>query len=144
MEKDIRWLQRFSNFKKALSSLTAAVDLSKTRMLSDLEEQGLIKAFEYTYELAWNVMKDYYAWQGGIEKIQGSRDAIRMAVQSGLISDGKVWMEMVESRIETVHGYDHKIADRIAGRICKVFHLLFCDFSQTMTHKIRNIDDSLS
>lgn len=51
-------------------------------------------------------MKDLYGYQGGTERLQGSRDAIRMALQNGLIRTGKDWMEMVESRIETVHGYD--------------------------------------
>ena len=109
-EKYIRWEQRFSNFRKALIALTKAVVLSEESPLTELEEQGLIKAVEYTYEPAWNVMKDFYRYQGGTERIQGSRDAIRMAIQSGLISDGKIWMEMVDNRIETVHVYDQATA----------------------------------
>ena len=135
MKKDIRWEQRFSNFRKALAALSKAVLLSEERPLTELEEQGLIKAFEYTYELAWNVMKDFYGYQGGTEKIQGSRDAIRMAVQSGLISDGKIWMEMVDSRIETVHGYDQATAGHIVSRILSSYHALFQSFERTMEQK---------
>jgi hypothetical protein len=51
---DIRWIQRFDNYKKALTQLDAAVALSKSRSLSDLEQQGLIKGFEFTFELAWH------------------------------------------------------------------------------------------
>ena len=134
--------KRFDNFKKARYSLSKAVELSETRSLSELEQQGLIKAFEYTYELAWNVMKDFYGFQGGSEKIQGSRDAIRMASQSGLIENGKVWMEMVESRIETVHGYDQTTAEYIVGQIIKQYHVLFQKFEMEMQNRLKNAADN--
>jgi hypothetical protein len=44
--------------------------------LNELEEQGLIQAFEFTW--AWNVMKDYFEYQGNTT-ITGSRDATREA-----------------------------------------------------------------
>ena len=59
MSQDIRWQQRLANYAKALDSLTAAAELAAHRPLSDLEKQGLIHAFEFTHELAWNVMRDY-------------------------------------------------------------------------------------
>lgn len=83
--KDIRWKQRFANYQKALAQLSKFVEKNN---LNELEEQGVIKAFEYTYELAWNVMKDYYEYQGE-KDIQGSRDAIRLAFKRGLIADGE-------------------------------------------------------
>ena len=55
MNEDMRWKQRFQNYKKALATMKAALALAKSRDLSDLEEQGLIKGFEFTFELAWNV-----------------------------------------------------------------------------------------
>lgn len=55
-DPDIRWRQRLGSFDKALGQLADAVELSRQRELSDLERQGLIKAFEFTHELAWNVM----------------------------------------------------------------------------------------
>nr|VFJ56069.1 MAG: nucleotidyltransferase substrate binding protein, HI0074 family [Candidatus Kentron sp. DK] len=73
---DIRWRQRFDNYRQALARLRDAVALRQQRPLSDLEQQGLIKAFEFTHELAWNVMKDYFEYQGNT-RITGSRDAIR-------------------------------------------------------------------
>jgi nucleotidyltransferase substrate binding protein (TIGR01987 family) len=73
--EDIRWKQRFSNYTNALEQLQEAVDLSCERELSMLEKQGLIQAFEYTHELAWNVMKDFLEYQGN-QNVKGSRDAI--------------------------------------------------------------------
>ncbi|SEF46462.1 Nucleotidyltransferase substrate binding protein like [Algoriphagus boritolerans DSM 17298 = JCM 18970] len=78
MNTKIRWQQRLTNYSKALRQLERAVALSRERELSDLEEQGLIQAFEFTHELAWNVLKDFFAFQGNPD-ITGSRDASREA-----------------------------------------------------------------
>lgn len=89
--QDIRWQQRLANYDRALGRLTAAVELSHQRPLTDLEKQGLIQAFEFTHELAWNVMKDYLTWQGTVD-ITGSRDATRESFSRGLVQDGEGWM----------------------------------------------------
>jgi DNA-binding HxlR family transcriptional regulator len=73
MTEDIRWKQRFDNFKRSLKQLDDAMMIIAERELNDLEKQGVIQAFEYNYELAWNVMKDFYEHQGE-HNIQGSRD----------------------------------------------------------------------
>lgn len=59
MNIDIRWQQRLANFTKAFAELSAAIGLSEQRPLTKLEQQGLIQAFEYNYELAWNCIKDF-------------------------------------------------------------------------------------
>lgn len=82
-ELDIRWQQRLANYSKALDQLSNAIITSRQRPLSELEKQGLIQTFEFTHELAWNVMKDYFAYQGN-PGITGSRDAAREAFQKGL------------------------------------------------------------
>jgi nucleotidyltransferase substrate binding protein (TIGR01987 family) len=110
---DVRWTQRFNHFTKALGQLEKFIQKGK---LNELEEQGLIQAFEYTYELAWNTLKDYLEAQGETE-IHGSRDAFRLAFQRGLIEDGETWMEMVRSRTLTTHTYNEEIARQIANSI---------------------------
>ena len=116
MIKDIRWIQRFNNYQKALKNLTEAVDLVAERKLSNLEEQGLIKAFELVHELSWLTIKDYYQNQGEIS-IQGSRDAFRLAFKRGLIENGDVFMESIKSRQLSVHTYDEKTADKLQFEI---------------------------
>ena len=128
---DIRWQQRLSNYSKALDQLGRAVEISTRRPLSELEQQGLIQAFEFTHELAWNVMKDYFVYQGN-PGITGSRDATREAFQRGLIVDGEGWMEMIVSRNQTSHTYQQKVADEIAGHITGRYSQLFRDFLQKM------------
>lgn len=120
MQKDIRWIQRFNNFKKALNELRKAVALSETRKLSSLEEQGVIQSFEYTYELAWNVLKDYLNHKG-IEKIIGSKDTTRQAFKNGLITNGEIWMDMLIKRNLTAHTYDDTIANEVFHEIVETY-----------------------
>ena len=87
-DPDVRWRQRFDNFQRALQVLERGVELARQRPLSELEQQGLIQGFEFSHELAWNLLKDYLQHQG-ITGIIGSRDATRLAFQNDLISDGE-------------------------------------------------------
>lgn len=121
MSCDSRWLQRFANYKKALQQLSRFIEKTK---LNELEEQGLIQAFEYCYELAWNVIKDYYHQQGEAN-LQGSKDAFRLAYQRGLIQNGKMWMQMVSSRILTSHTYNEDTAKQVAEAIRNDYFTLF-------------------
>lgn len=124
MHNDIRWLQRFSNYKKAFSQLYDAVELSHTRELSLLEKQGLIQAFEFTHELAWNVLKDYLEYQG-FQDIKGSRDTIREAFKRGLIKDGQTWMETIQARNITSHAYDEELVQKAYKTIVDEYIVLF-------------------
>jgi len=128
MQNDIRWKQRFYNYQKALIQLTKFIEKGE---LSELEEQGIIKAFEYTYELAWNVIKDYYEEQGEVS-IQGSRDALRLAFQRGLITDGDNWMKMIKSRIASVHTYNLEVAQQINQDIHDIYFQLFIELKEKM------------
>jgi nucleotidyltransferase substrate binding protein (TIGR01987 family) len=118
---DIRWQQRFSNYKKALASLEKFIIKPS---LNELEEQGLVKAFEYTYELAWNTIKDYYEYQDG-SQIQGSRDAISIAFNRGLISNADIWMKMLKDRNRTSHIYEEEIAEEISNSIINSYFAEF-------------------
>jgi nucleotidyltransferase substrate binding protein (TIGR01987 family) len=132
-KNDVRWKQRFNNYTKAWNSLSAAVDLSNQRPLSDLEKQGLIQGFEITHELSWNVLKDYLEEQG-FNGIIGSKNATREAFANELISDGEVWMDMIKARNLTSHIYNLEIAQSIAedivNRFSKEFALFAKNFGQ--------------
>jgi nucleotidyltransferase substrate binding protein (TIGR01987 family) len=127
--KDIRWKQRFANFSKALSQLEKFI--RKGADLNEMEQQGMIQAFEYNFELSWNLIKDYYEYQGATE-IQGSRDAFRMAFNRGLISDGESWMKMIESRKKTSHTYNEDTAAEIASAVLSEYFFMFNDLHKTM------------
>jgi nucleotidyltransferase substrate binding protein (TIGR01987 family) len=113
---DIRWIQRFDNYQRAYAQLRKAADLAAERTLSELEQQGLIQAFEFTHELAWNTLKDFLELNG-VTELYGSVKATRAAFARGLIENGEDWMEMIKSRNRSVHAYDQATADEIAGKI---------------------------
>ncbi|CZG72860.1 TPA: nucleotidyltransferase [Legionella pneumophila] len=128
---DVRWQQRLNNYASALQQLSLAVNLAQTRPLSDLEKQGLIQTFEFTHELAWNVMKDYFFFQGN-SAITGSRDATRESFNKGLIKEGEIWMEMIKSRNQTSHTYNQSVADEIVKNIINSYHTSFQAFLEKM------------
>lgn len=128
---DIRWLQRLASYEKALRQLAAAVELGRQRELTQLERQGLIKAFEFTHELAWNLMKDYFEYQGNAA-ITGSRDAIREAFRRNLIDRGEVWMDTIASRNQSAHTYNEATARGLEERIARDYVGLFQAFAERM------------
>ncbi len=132
MDEDIRWKQRFDNFLRALQTLTEAVDVSKQRSLSRLEQQGLIQGFEFTHELAWNVLKDYLEEQGYVNLI-GSKNATRTAFKNALIRDGEAWMDMIRARNLSSHTYNIEVAEEIATDILTRFYPAFVAMKQTFT-----------
>lgn len=134
-EKDIRWIQRFRNFRSALYRLGKAVEIvtkqiSEDEEVDDLLKEGLIQRFEYTHELAWKVMKDYAEYQGYTD-IRGSRDAFRKAFDMGLVTD-KSWMDSIIDRNLTLHNYDEDTAEDICENIVDVYYPLFVKFEKVM------------
>lgn len=128
---DIRWKQRLDNYARALVQLQAAMELQRSRPLSELEQQGMIQVFDFTHELAWNVMKDYFVYQGN-GRITGSRDASREAFANGLVDDGEGWMEMVQSRNQSSHTYNRATALALVSRISERYAALFEAFRLRM------------
>jgi nucleotidyltransferase substrate binding protein (TIGR01987 family) len=132
---DVRWLQRFSNFRKALHKLEQAVEIVSEKLdwgddVDDLLQEGLIQRFEYTHELAWKVMKDYAEYQGYTD-IKGSRDAFRMGLQMGII-DSQQWMISIEDRNQTSHNYDDETVNEIYEAIVNEYYPLFKKFEKEM------------
>lgn len=121
---DIRWIQRFNHFTQAFARLKEAVELAQQRQLSKLEEQGLIQAFEFTHELAWNTLKDFLKDRGA-QNLYGSKDATREAFKTGLIENGEAWMDMIASRNLTLHTYDEATAVKIVSAILDAYFAEF-------------------
>lgn len=121
MSADIRWIQRLDNFIRALAQLRYGVELLQERKLSILEEQGIIQAFEYNHELAWNLLKDYLSEYGGLVDFVGSRDTTREAFKRGLIEKGELWMSMIKSRNLSSHTYNEDTAKGLLNIIPEYF-----------------------
>jgi len=113
---DIRWKQRFNSYYKAFGQMERAVILANERALTELEEQGMIQAFEYTHELAWKMLKDFLEEKGNSE-LFGSKDTTRLAFKLEIIDNGEVWMDMIKSRNLTSHTYNEDTAQSIVSDI---------------------------
>lgn len=133
---DIRWTQRLVNFRRALATLQRAIGLAQSRPLSELEELGLIQAFEFTHELSWLLLKDFLVDQG-VAGISGSRDAVREAVVRQLLPQGDetVWMAMIRSRNLTSHTYNPAVAREIADLIVDRYGPVFQQLSGVMLER---------
>jgi nucleotidyltransferase substrate binding protein (TIGR01987 family) len=141
MAEDVRWKQRFDNYLRAFETLRRAVELARQRDLSELEQQGLIQGFEFTHELAWNVLKDYLE-ESGITGIIGSKGATREAFKNGLVVDGESWMEMINSRNLSSHTYNPDTADEVVSNILTRFYPAFEQIAATFSALAERSEDN--
>jgi nucleotidyltransferase substrate binding protein (TIGR01987 family) len=118
--KDVRWRQRFDNYDKAISHLELALQIQKPDVV---QRAGLIQFFEMSFELSWNVMKDYLAGQGFTD-VQSPRAAIKKAFETGLIEDGHGWLKLLEDRNLTSHLYDDATAIKVEELVRNEYYFL--------------------
>lgn len=110
MNNDIRWKQRFDNFKNAYKTFARTIERYEQNTDDDIIKMALVQAFEFTYELAWKTMKDYLENEG-YDEVNNSKQTIRTAFQAGLISNPEEWMAAVEKRNLASHTYNQVILD---------------------------------
>ena len=103
--KELRWKQRFQNYEKAFIQLSDAV--SQLDQLSTLEKEGLVQRFEYTFELGWKTLKDFFESKN--VEVKFTRDVIKESFKTELLDDGEIWLEMLEKRNLMSHTYDEVI-----------------------------------
>jgi nucleotidyltransferase substrate binding protein (TIGR01987 family) len=104
--EDIRWKQRFANFSKAMGHLENALEIPKRDML---QKAGIIQFFEMSFELAWNMVKDYLEDQGFVD-IKSPRGALKKGFEVNILEKGHEWMELLQDRNLTAHTYDEQKA----------------------------------
>ena len=137
--KDIRWIQRFSNFQKALEKLDKYCAVEN---MNELEEQGLIKSFEYTYELAWKTLQDFLH-EMGFEQIVGPKPVIDQSFQNGYIKNGIAWVRMHKSRNLTSHTYNSLTAEEIANEIRQEYIFLLTELKEHLLKEIETSGETL-
>ena len=99
MEQDIRWLQRYDSFHRANKRIQDITESDKKADdLSELEMEGLIQRFEYTFELGWKVLQDLLKYKG-YEFVQGPNGTLQKAFEDGLIADHDGWRRMAKARV---------------------------------------------
>jgi nucleotidyltransferase substrate binding protein (TIGR01987 family) len=120
MDKPVRWKQRFENFERAYLLLRDAFGKSPENM-SDLEKEGVIQRFEYTFELAWKTLKDYLIFNGVIFDQVTPRSVIKHAFAANIIEDGQTWMNMLEQRNLMSHTYNSIIFEEVFSKISRQY-----------------------
>jgi nucleotidyltransferase substrate binding protein (TIGR01987 family) len=116
MNPDIRWKQRFQNFGRGFVLLREALE-RKPESLSMLEKEGVIKRFEYTFELTWKTIKDYLEEGGLVISPVTPRQVIKEAFAAKVISDGDVWIRMLDNRNLLSHTYDSSVFEQAVEAI---------------------------
>lgn len=117
-----RWLYRFDNFKRAFSLLGEAIHTIRTRRISQLEQEGVIQRFEYTWELTWKVLRDYLEHKGVILETITPAAVIKAALAANLIKNGEVWMDALDARNKMSHTYNFKKFEKIIIDIEKNYY----------------------
>lgn len=130
--EDIRWKQRFQNFEKALKHLSDAMQIHNPDII---QKAGIIHFFEMSYELAWNMIKDYLQEQGFTD-IKSPKAAIKKAFETGLIINGHTWMELMLDRNLTTHTYDEEKASEVEALIQKKYYPLLNELHTTFKQKL--------
>ena len=116
MTQEIRWHYRFTNFSRAYSLLREALE-DGVQSLNQLEREGVIQRFEFTFELSWNLLKDKLEHDGIILPTVTPRAVIRQAFQSKLIDDCETWLDMLVDRNLMSHTYDFEKFEAVILRI---------------------------
>lgn len=102
-------------FRKALATLEAIY--LKPVMEDRVNVDATIQRFEFTFELAWKFLKEYFLDQGIV--VEYPKEVIKKAFAVGLIDNEELWIKMLFDRNMTSHTYDEKLADEIYERIKK-------------------------
>ncbi|HYD21416.1 MAG TPA: nucleotidyltransferase substrate binding protein [Flavipsychrobacter sp.] len=137
MSEDIRWEQRFSNFRKALAKLEVVAHDMEFEALSELEKEGLIQRFEYTFELAWKTLQDLLEHKG-YKDIAGPNPVLAQALKDGYITDEKGWRNMKRSRELTSHTYNNQTADEIAKSVMDTYYTLLVQLAKRLEEERRD------
>lgn len=98
---------QMEDLKKALARLGEAIELPSTAIHQD----ATIQRFEFTFELAWKVMKSIIN-EEGID-VASPKSTIREAADLHLIEDPKLWMEFLNARNLSAHTYREDIAQLV-------------------------------
>jgi nucleotidyltransferase substrate binding protein (TIGR01987 family) len=131
-----RWIYRFDNYKRAFSLLREAIETMQDRELLQLEKEGVIQRFEYTWELAWKVLKDYLEAQGVVLDTIAPSFVLRAALEAKLITNGDLWMQALDARNKMSHVYNMQKFEDVIQQIQKHYLALLDDLHLSMMERV--------
>jgi nucleotidyltransferase substrate binding protein (TIGR01987 family) len=110
-----------SDFESALKSLEDAV----SEAASELEIDGAIQRFEFTYELFWKFLKVHLQRQGIM--VNTPKECFKEAFKLGILQDEETALRIVDDRNLTTHLYDKATSREVFGRIKSVYFKLYTE-----------------
>lgn len=128
-----KMLVKMEDLARALSKLKES--LSRDPEQDDIVIDAAIQRFEFTYELSWKLMKSYLEYSG-VTDLSSPRSTIKAAFKAGLITDGELWLKMLEDRNRTSQTYDEATALDIFNNIKKIYITLLDDACTTLEKNI--------
>lgn len=132
-QTDIRWIQRYANFHRACQRLLEVTEADRLlEDLTELEREGLVQRFEYTFELAWKVLQDLLTFKG-YDFMAGPNGTLRMAFEDGLLSDHDGWRQMMKARNKLTHVYDEE-------EVFAIMELIFDEYAPVL----KKLDENLA
>lgn len=97
--------------QKALATLHLALCQPKDEFIRD----AVIQRFEYSYELAWKLLRRYLAEDVGAETLAplSRKDLFRLAADKQIIASPLPWFDYHHARNITSHTYDEAVAEQV-------------------------------
>jgi len=135
-EEKPRWIYRFDNYKRAFILLREAIETMEERELTQLEKEGIIQRFEYTWELAWKVIKDYLNHEGLVLDKITPASVIKAAFEAKVINNGDVWMKALDARNKMSHVYNLKKFEEVIADIQSDYLNILDDLYMSMMENI--------
>ena len=139
--REVRWHYRFRNFSRAYTLLREAMERDVSE-LNELEREGVIQRFEYTFELAWNTLKDRVEYGGIVLTEATPRNVIRQAFAARLIADAEIWMDMLTDRNLMSHTYDIARFEAVIGNIRSRYLAVLDDLYLRLGAELVDVEDS--
>lgn len=141
-QEDIRWQQRFNSFQKALNRLKEVVDKTDRDSLSELEKEGVIQRFEYTFELSWKTLQDLL-FHKGYSDVKGPNPVLAQSFKDGYITDHDGWRTMKKGRETTSHTYNEGDAANVVSNIYDKYVPLLKELEKRLIQETDGIQGSL-
>ena len=120
-----RWQYRFDSYKRAFTLLREAIESRQERELTDLEREGTIKRFKYTWELAWKTLKDYLENEGVVLEKITPKAVLIASVEAKIIHQPDIWMQALDDRNKMSHIYNIVTFEQTISNIAESYLALF-------------------
>lgn len=104
----------FKALEHALITFETAIQINP---INDLERDGIIQRFEYTFELCWKSIRKLLLSEGRNEVSSSPKPLFREALVEHLINDIDVWFSYIDARNRTSHTYHQKTAEQVFADI---------------------------